>query len=127
MQLFAGRKWPLVIFAAFLGVYVMSSNWANDLATPIAAYSRTIPRGFWSNAVFQFSDYIKVFMQPPPSLLAIVLFLAGILLLAGVKNRSLRVMFGAAGLIIPCALSFHGNAICIGRWRLYHHGRLYRA
>jgi iron(III) transport system permease protein len=126
MQLLTQRKWPLVIFAGLLGVYVMSSNWANDLASPIAAYSRTIPRGFWSNAIFQFSDYVKVFIEPPPSLLAIVLFLAGILLLGGIKNRSLRVIFGAAGLIIPCALSFR-NALCVGRRRLYHHGCLHRA
>jgi iron(III) transport system permease protein len=113
MQLLTQRKWPLVIFAGLLGVYVMSSNWANDLASPIAAYSRTIPRGFWSNAIFQFSDYVKVFIEPPPSLLAIVLFLAGILLLGGIKNRSLRVIFGAAGLIIPCALSFIGTPFAL--------------
>jgi iron(III) transport system permease protein len=108
MLLFTTRKWGLVAFAALLGVYVMSTNWANDISRPIAAFSRTMERGFWSNAVFQFSDYLKVFIQPPTALLAIVLFLAGILLLVGVKKSSMRMIFGTAALTIPCALMFTG-------------------
>ncbi len=50
--------------SALLGIYVMSTNWANALAKPIADYSRSIERGFWSNAIFQFSDHLKVLLQP---------------------------------------------------------------
>ena len=34
--------------------------------------SRSIPPGFWANALFQFSDYIKVFFQTPLPLDAII-------------------------------------------------------
>jgi iron(III) transport system permease protein len=94
------------LFAAVLGVYVMSTNWANAISKPIAEFSRSIERGFWSNAIFQFSDHIKVIFQPPPSLLAIFLIFAGILLLQGLPNRSQRVLGGILALIIPCAMSF---------------------
>jgi iron(III) transport system permease protein len=107
------RKWALVAFAAFLGVYVMSTNWANDLAQPIAAYSRTLPRGFWSNAIFQFSDYIKVFMQPPSVLLSISLFLAGILLLTGIRHPLVRIGLGTFALVVPCALMFTGSPFAL--------------
>jgi iron(III) transport system permease protein len=96
------------ISSAWLGLYVMSTNWANTVAKPIADYSRSIERGFWSNAIFQFSDHIKVLLQPPPSLLAIFLIFAGILLVYGLKTPSQRVAAGILGLSIPCAMSFVG-------------------
>jgi iron(III) transport system permease protein len=56
------------LFSALLGVYVMSTNWAEAISKPIATFSRDIPRGFWSNAVFQFSDHIKVIFNRLPLL-----------------------------------------------------------
>jgi iron(III) transport system permease protein len=101
------RKKPaLSLIAVVLGVYVMSNNWALAIAKPIANLSRSIPRGFWSNAIFQFSDHIKVLIQPPPSILAIILVFAGVLLLQGLKGRLPRVALGILALIIPCTLSF---------------------
>jgi iron(III) transport system permease protein len=94
------------LFSALLGVYVMSTNWADAISKPIATFSRGIPRGFWSNAIFQFSDHIKVIFQPPPSLLAIFLIFAGILLIQGLQQRSWRVIGGILALSIPCAMSF---------------------
>src|SRR6185503_20291985 len=94
------------VFSALLGIYVMSTNWANLLAKPIADYSRSIERGFWSNAIFQFSDHIKVLLQPPPSLLAIFLIFAGILLVLGLKQPLARMIGGILALIIPCTMSF---------------------
>ena len=92
--LFIIRKKPaLSLIAVALGVFVMSNNWALIIAKPIAALSRSIPRGFWSNAIFQFSDHIKVIVQPPPSLLAIILVFAGVLLLQGLKGRTCRAWF----------------------------------
>lgn len=95
-----------VIAAAVLGVYVMSTNWANAIASPIANFSRSLERGFWSNAIFQLSDHLKVLIQPPPSILAIFLIFAGVLLLQGERSRTGRLVLGIMALIIPCTLSF---------------------
>jgi len=85
---------------------VMSNNWANAIGAPIANLSRSIGPGFWSNAIFQVSDHIKVLIQPPPALLAIFLVFAGILLMQGISSRSWRLALGILGLLIPCCLSF---------------------
>jgi iron(III) transport system permease protein len=100
------RKTLGALLSALLGLYVMSTNWAVAISKPIADFSRSIERGFWSNAIFQFSDHIKVVFQPPPSLLAIFLIFAGILLLQGLQNRMHRVVGGILALCIPCAMSF---------------------
>lgn len=92
--------------SVLLGLYVMSTNWANAIAKPIADFSRNMERGFWSNAIFQFSDQIKVLFQPPPSLLAIFLIFAGILLVQGLKHPLARLAGGVLALAIPCAMSF---------------------
>ena len=102
----SSRKPAGPLFAAILGIYVMSTNWANAISKPIADFSRSIERGFWSNAIFQFSDHIKVLFQPPPSLLAIFLIFAGILLVQGLRTGAQRLMAGIIALMIPCALSF---------------------
>ena len=67
------RKFSNPLIAALIGVYVMSTNWAAQLSKPIADFSRSLERGFWSNAIFQLADYIKVLLQPTPALLAIAL------------------------------------------------------
>jgi iron(III) transport system permease protein len=104
--LFSKKETLAPLFSALLGVYVMSTNWATAISQPIADLSRSIERGFWSNAIFQFSDHIKVIFQPPPSLLAIFLIFAGILLLQGLQHRTQRVVGGIVALSIPCAMSF---------------------
>ncbi len=107
LLLLLGRKKSFgALFSALLGVYVMSTNWATAISKPIATFSRGIERGFWSNAIFQFSDHIKVIFQPPPSLLAIFLIFAGILLVQGLQNRVQRVAGSILALIVPCAMSF---------------------
>ncbi|HVF25049.1 MAG TPA: iron ABC transporter permease [Anaerolineales bacterium] len=104
--LFNTKKTLGPLISALLGIYVMSTNWATAISQPIADFSRSIERGFWSNAIFQFSDHIKVLFQPPPSLLAIFLIFAGILLLQGLQQRIHRVVGGIIALSIPCAMSF---------------------
>ena len=105
--LLVGSKQALAALpSAGMGLYVMSTNWATAIAQPIADFSRGIERGFWSNAIFQFSDHIKVLFQPPPSLLAIFLIFTGILMVQGLKQPILRVAGGILALSIPCALSF---------------------
>ena len=100
------RKPSFAIASVVLGIYVMSNNWADIITKPIADFSRSIPRGFWSNAIFQISDHVKVIFQPPPSILAIVLMFAGILLVQGIKPRIPRLLMGLVALTIPCAMSF---------------------
>jgi iron(III) transport system permease protein len=102
----SSRKTFVPLLSALLGIYVMSTNWATAISRPIADFSRSIERGFWSNAIFQFSDHIKVIFQPPPSLLAIFLIFAGILFVQGLQHRPLRVAGGILALMIPCAMSF---------------------
>jgi iron(III) transport system permease protein len=100
------RQTFAALFSAFLGLYVMSTNWATAITQPIADFSRSIERGFWSNAIFQFSDHIKVLFQPPPSLLAIFLIFAGILVIQSLKHPLPRVAGGILALAVPCAMSF---------------------
>jgi iron(III) transport system permease protein len=106
LLLFVRKKASFALISGGLGVYVMSTNWATTISQPIATFSRSLERGFWSNAIFQFSDHLKVIIQPPPSLLAVILVFAGILLLQGVRQRIPRVISGIMALIIPCSLSF---------------------
>ncbi len=113
LLLAVGRKPLPALLAALLGVYVMSSNWAVAIAKPIADYSRSIERGFWSNAIFQFSDHIKVLVQPPPALLAIFLILAGVLLLQRLGPRLPRLLGAIIALTIPCAMFFMGSPFAL--------------
>ena len=106
--LIAQRKFSKSLITALFGLYVMSTNWAVQLAKPIADYSRTLERGFWSNAIFQVSDYIKVLVQPTSALLAIVMIFSGVIILQNMKGRYLRIILGILGLTVPCALSFTG-------------------
>ncbi len=96
------------LITLLLGVYMMSNNWANALAKPIATFSRTIEQDFWSNAVFQFSDHIKVVLQPTPALLAVLLVFAGVILCQSLKGRTGRLISGIIALAIPCTLFFIG-------------------
>lgn len=104
---------PRVIVAAAIGIYVMANNWAVVITSPIANLSRSMERGFWSNAIFQFSDHIKVLIQPPPSILAIFLVFAGILLVMGEGSRTWRLTLGVIALAIPCTLSFMGEPFAL--------------
>lgn len=97
---------PIAII--LIGVYVMSTNWAVAISRPIANLSRSMERGFWSNAIFQISDHIKVLVQPTPALLAIALVFAGVLLLQNLKLPWVRYVVGILALAAPCALSFVG-------------------
>ncbi|MCJ7734453.1 MAG: iron ABC transporter permease [Anaerolineales bacterium] len=108
IMIISQKKFSKPLITALLGVYVMSTNWALPLSKPIADYSRSLERGFWSNAIFQISDYIKVLVQPTPALLAIVIVFAGVILLQGIKGRISRISLGVLGLAVPCALSFVG-------------------
>ncbi len=102
------HKFGKFFITAVIGVYVMSTNWAIPLSQPIKVFSNSMPLGFWRNAISQLPEYIKVLLQPTPSLLAIALVFAGVLLLQNLKSKSYRIGLGMLGLAIPCALSFQG-------------------
>src|SRR3990170_7591175 len=102
------RKFSLSIVTALFGFYLMSTNWAVQIAKPIVDFSRSLERGFWSNAAVQFADYIKVLLQPTPSLLAIVYIFSGVIILQNMKSHWVRLSLGVVGLVVPCALSFIG-------------------
>ncbi len=102
------KKFIKPLVAILIGLYIMSTNWATVITKPISDFSRSLERGFWSNAIVQLADHIKVLLQPTPALLAIALVFAGIVLLQGTKLRIPRIGLGILGLAIPCALSFTG-------------------
>jgi len=108
LMMISQRKVVPSLVAGLIGVYVMSTNWANAIAKPIATYSRSLERGFWSNAIYQFSDHLKVLIQPTDALLAIVLVFAGVFLMQSIKKSGFRMAVGVLGLAVPCALSFVG-------------------
>ena len=109
-----------------VGLYIMSTNWAIVLAKPVADFSRTLGRGFWSNAIFQFAEYIKTLLQPAPSLLAIAIFVMSVILLMGLKGRNIRVILGHSWIKCPLCSIIYRNSFCTRRWSLYHYGSLYR-
>lgn len=104
----ANRKIAPALVVMLAGLYTMSANWANQIAKPIGDYSRTMERGFLSNAIFQFADYIRALLQPTPALLALGLFILGVVFLTSLNNRPARLVAGIIGLLVPCALMFTG-------------------
>jgi iron(III) transport system permease protein len=89
------------------GLYIFAFDLITYVTSPIATFSRSLPRGFWSNATFQFSEYIQVFFQVPPALLAVVLIFLGLLILRSVQGRW-QLALGVVLLALPCALLFMG-------------------
>jgi iron(III) transport system permease protein len=68
-----------------MGLYLLLFNWIDFIATPIADLSRAIPRGFWSNALYQVADHIKIFFQTPTPLTAIIYAFLSVLVVADSK------------------------------------------
>jgi iron(III) transport system permease protein len=95
-----------------LGLYVFMYDLVDFIAQPIANFSRSLPRGFWSNAIFQVSDYIKVLFQITPALLAIVLVFAAVVLVGRLHGRP-RLFLGVIGLMVPAALTFSGQPLAL--------------
>jgi iron(III) transport system permease protein len=93
-------------------VYLFAYDLIEYVASPIAAFSRSLPRGFWSNATFQFADYLKVPFQAPPALLAIVLIFGSVVLVGDEKGRW-RLLLTTLSLAIPCALSLMGMPMAL--------------
>jgi iron(III) transport system permease protein len=69
-----------------MGVYLFTADLVYYVAQPIADLSRSVPPGFWSNAIFQFSDYIQVFFQTPTPLSAIIYAFLSVLVIGHLKG-----------------------------------------
>jgi iron(III) transport system permease protein len=100
--------WTLLSFAAYCALF----NLVEFLADPIARLSRSIPRGFLSNAIFQLSDHIKVIFQVPPMLIGVAALVGIGLLLVLVKGRGRLVLAGAA-LALACALIYTDKPLAL--------------
>jgi len=94
--------------AAYLALY----NLVDFLAKPIADASRNMERGFWSNAVYQFADYIKVPFQLTPALLGIALLFISALLVRA-ENPRWRLPLGIISLAMPCVLFYQGMPLAM--------------
>ena len=105
LQLLQKKKFGTALVVSLIGMYIMSANWATQLSKPIANFSRSLGRGFWSNAIFQFADHFKTLLQPPPSLIAIAMIVVGVVILANIQNRWLNALalqdYLCLGLFLP--------------------------
>ncbi len=95
-----------------VALYVAMYNLIEYVATPLADMTRSMERGFWSNALYQFSDYIKVLFQPSPALLGIALvFITALLIHA--ENPRWRIPLGVVALALPCVLIYQGMPLAL--------------
>jgi len=95
-----------------MGAYLLMANLIVYVAMPIARFSRSLPRGFWSNAIFQFSDHIQVFFQTPTPLLAVFFVFASVLVVQRVKGR-LRIGLTTILLALVAAMCFIGKPMAL--------------
>lgn len=109
----AGRHKRLGLGFSGLGVYMLLYGLIEFAAAPLALLSRQLPRGFWSNALFQLSDHIKVPFQMPPALLAIALFFAGVILVAAARHPRWKLGLAVAALAVPTALMFTSQPLAL--------------
>ncbi|MCL7453188.1 MAG: iron ABC transporter permease [Anaerolineae bacterium] len=100
------------LILAGLGAYLLMYNLVVYVAMPIAALSRSLPRGFWSNAVFQFSEHLKVFFQTPPPISAILYTFGATLVLQRVVGHA-RLVLASALLGLIAAMCFMGEPLAL--------------
>ena len=103
-----GIGWMLV----GMGLYLFSYDLIDYVAQPIAQLSRSIPRGFWSNAIFQVADHIKVFFQTPAALTAIVYTFLSLLALGKTTGRG-RVVLTTLAVALIATLCFMGKPLAL--------------
>ncbi|MGD9146161.1 MAG: iron ABC transporter permease [Anaerolineae bacterium] len=96
-----------------LGAYLIMANIIVFIAYPIAQLSRALPRGFWSNAVFQFSEHIQVFFQTPTPIAAIFYTFALVLVLQQAREGALKVGLTAVLLGLVATMCFMGQPLAL--------------
>ena len=97
---------------AGMGLYLIMANLIWFIAQPIADLSRQIDSSFWSDAVFQLSDYIQVFFQIPQTILMIPYIFGGIIFVENVTGRA-RLVLGTLFLALGATLAFTGNPLAM--------------
>ena len=95
-----------------LGVYLMMADLILYIAYPIANLSRQIENSFWSDAIFQLSDYIQVFFQVPQTILMIPYVFFGVIIVDKVRGRS-RPYLAIIFLGLSGALAFIGEPLAM--------------
>ncbi|UCG24138.1 MAG: iron ABC transporter permease [Chloroflexota bacterium] len=95
-----------------MGFYLMMANLIVYVARPIAALSRQIDSSFWSDAVFQLSDYIQVFFQVPQAILMIPYVFLGTILVLKAAGRE-RLILAIVLLGLGGALTFVGDPLAM--------------
>jgi iron(III) transport system permease protein len=83
-----GAGWALMI----MGLYIFASDWVEYLVAPLSAWTRSLERGFFANAVTQIPDYVQVFFKVPPPLLAIVYAIVLVVILERERGRALPLL-----------------------------------
>ncbi len=99
------------VFAG-ITLYLLMFNLVEYIATPLADATRQMERGFWSNALFQFSDYLKVIFQPAPALMVLLLLFTAALMVRSEAPRW-RLPFGIVLLAVPFVITFHGMPLVL--------------
>ncbi len=109
-----GAAWLLI----GMGIYLLGYNLIEYVAAPVAAFSRSLPRGFWSNATFQFADYIRVPFLTPTPLTAIVFAFLSLLAIERARSKAEGAPTGIVvmtGLLVAllAALCFMGQPLAM--------------
>jgi len=95
-----------------MGFYLLSAVLIVYITQPIAAFSRSIPRGFFSNAIFQLSDHLRVFFQTPTPLTAVFYAFASVVVIDQITGR-LRVPLAVLLLGLLGAMCFMGQPMAL--------------
>ena len=95
-----------------LGIYLMMSDLILYISYPIANLSRQIDSSFWSDAVFQISEYVEVFFQIPQTILMIPYVFLGVVIVDKVKGKQ-RPFLAIIFLGLGGALAFVGNPLAM--------------
>ncbi|MBN1139341.1 MAG: iron ABC transporter permease [Anaerolineae bacterium] len=103
-----GMGWLLI----GMGAYLLAGDLSYYVAQPIASLSRSVPPGFWSNAIFQFSDHLLVLFQTPTPLSAIIYAFLSVLVISQIKGLP-RLGLTAILLGLMGAMCFMGKPLAL--------------
>lgn len=105
------QKRSAIVFGG-MAVYLAMFHLIEYVADPIAFASRQMEPGFWSSALFQVSDYIKVIFQLTPTLLGMALLFISALMVRSEASRW-RLPLGVVALAVPCVLFYQGMPLAL--------------
>jgi iron(III) transport system permease protein len=109
---FAARQVRLGNWLFIGGALCLMYNLVDFLSDPIATLSRSMDPGFWSSAIFQISDYLKVFFQLPPALVGIAILIGCTFFFRRGAGRY-DLPLATAALALACALIFTAGPLAL--------------